>query len=115
MADIDSYKRKKEAETEQDITDMIQERKIKRIERKYNNIDNIVEIAAKNLIKDPEVSDSPVDTDWAVKFFSIAENKSNNDMQTLFGKILSDEVKRPGSYSVRTINLINSIDKKMQK
>ena len=58
-----------------------------------------------------ECSDEPVDEDWISWFFSFAENVTSEHMQRLWGKILAGEVKSPGSFSLRALELIKTISK----
>lgn len=97
---------------EVETLDRIQERTISREIRKQNNIDNISEIAAQEISQEEIVSEQPVDQDWATRFFDIAENISDEEMQMLWGKILAGEVKNPNSYSLRTLELLKNLSRK---
>jgi len=79
--------------------------------KKQNNIENITRIAADQFTEEEVISDEPVDDDWITRFFQNAENISNEMMQSLWGKILSGEVKKPGSFSLRTMELLRNITK----
>lgn len=56
-----------------------------------------------------EVSEQSVDSDWIARFFSYAEDVSNEEMQRLWGRLLSGEVSRPGSFSMRALELTKSL------
>ena len=58
------------------------------------------------------VTDEPLDEDWTTRFFKIAEEVSNEEMQALWGKILAGEIKQPKTYSLRTLELIRNLSKK---
>jgi hypothetical protein len=77
--------------------------------RKQTNIENITCIAANELKEEPSSTDEPVDEDWTTRFFNIAEDVSNDEMQALWGKILAGEIKQPRSYSLRTLELLKSL------
>jgi hypothetical protein len=47
-----------------------------------------------------------INEDWLTMFSKIAEQKSNEDVQLLLSKILSGEIRRPGSFSPKTINIL---------
>ena len=47
-----------------------------------------------------------VDKDWLTRFYSIAEDVSDETMQNLWAQILAGEVKRPKSYSLRTLDFL---------
>ncbi|MGB7925568.1 MAG: DUF2806 domain-containing protein [Pyrinomonadaceae bacterium] len=72
--------------------------------RRQENIENIIARTVKEL---PEnVDEKPVDEDWVFQFFELCQDVSNDEMQSLWSKLLAGEVTRPGSYSLRTLNLI---------
>ncbi len=58
-----------------------------------------------------EVSDEPVDEDWITRFFSYAGEISTEEMQTLWAQILAGEVKRPKSFSLRTLQVLRNLTK----
>ncbi len=80
--------------------------------KKQLNIENITAFAAEELKDEPPVTDEPLDEDWTTRFFRIAEDISNEEMQALWGKILAGEVKQPKSYSLRTLELIRNLSKR---
>lgn len=55
------------------------------------------------------ISQEPVSDDWRRRFFLHAENICDADLQFLWGKILAGEVASPGSYSLRTLEVLRSI------
>ncbi|MBP3443955.1 MAG: DUF2806 domain-containing protein [Methanocorpusculaceae archaeon] len=77
--------------------------------RKQNNLETVVLHASNELNDDSEVSDEPVDDYWATRFFDMAADISGEDMQIIWGKILAGEIKRPNSYSIRTLELLRSL------
>lgn len=73
------------------------------------NIETIAENATKAL---PEyVSDKPLSEDWRRQFFAGAENVCDQDLQFLWGKVLAGEVATPGSYSIRTLEVLKNLSK----
>lgn len=80
--------------------------------KKQLNIENVTAFAAEELKDEPAVTDEPLDEDWTTRFFKIAEEVSNEEMQALWGKILAGEIKQPKSYSLRTLELIRNLSKK---
>lgn len=93
----------------------LEERTQKRLEFKeqkhQNNIENITQKAAQNLESEDEVSEEPVDEDWTARFFSYAEDISSEEMQELWARILAGEIKRPKSYSLRTLDILRNLSK----
>ena len=90
----------------------IQERLLFSQVEKQNNIDNVVEVAAEQLGKENTVSEEPVDRHWSKRFFNIVEDVSDEEMQTLWGRILAGEIKSPQSYSLRALELLKNLSKK---
>lgn len=90
----------------------IQDRLIHKELRRQENIDNIGQIASEQLSQEESVSDEPVDEDWTTRFFNIVEDISDEEMQQLWGRILAGEVKRPQSYSLRTLELLKNLSKR---
>ena len=93
----------------------IEDRTQKRIDfqnvQKQINIESVTTFAAEELKDEPPVTDEPVDEDWTTRFFRIVEDISNEEMQTIWGKILAGEIKQPRSYSLRTLELIRNLAK----
>lgn len=79
--------------------------------KKQLNIENVTAFAAEELKNEPPVTDEPLDEDWTTRFFRIAEDISNEEMQALWGKILAGEIKQPKTYSLRTLELIRNLSK----
>lgn len=77
--------------------------------KKQRNIESITQKAAKSLETESAISDESVDEDWTSRFFNYAEDISNEEMQELWGRILAGEVKRPKSYSVRTLDILRNL------
>jgi len=78
--------------------------------RKQENIENITKEAIQNLPEDAHVGN--IEEDWIIDFFSKCENVSNRDMQSLWGKILSGEARKPGSFSKRTVLIVSTLDQR---
>jgi uncharacterized repeat protein (TIGR03899 family) len=93
------------------LEDRTQERLNFQETKKQLNIENVTAFAAEELKDEPPVTDAPLDEDWTTRFFRIAEDISNEEMQALWGKILAGEIKQPKSYSLRTLELIRNLSK----
>lgn len=74
-----------------------------------HNVEAIAENALKSLPK--KVADEPVSDDWRRNFFLEAENVCDADMQELWGRVLAGEVAKPGSFSLRTLNVLKSLSR----
>ena len=79
--------------------------------RKKENIDAVVNIALEDFSKSQKVPDEKADTDWLTRFFNIVENVSDEELRNTWGKILSQEIQTPGSYSLRTLSTISNLSK----
>ena len=77
--------------------------------KKQSNIEQITQYAAEELRNEQNVSSEKPDGDWTTRFFRISEDITSDQMQMLWGKVLSGEVKRPGSYSLRALDLLKNI------
>lgn len=78
--------------------------------RKQENIEAITAEAIRSLPNDADVS--KLDEDWIAHFFNHCDNTSDKEMQLLWGRILSEEAIKAGSFSKRTINLVATLNKK---
>ncbi len=89
----------------------IQERLIFKETERQNNIDRIAEKTAKQFELEENVSEEPVNKDWSKRFFNIAEDVSDEEMQEIWARILAGEIKKPNSYSLRTLELLKNLSK----
>ncbi len=80
--------------------------------KKQLNIESITANAAEELRDEPPVTNESIDENWSTRFFNIAEDISNNDMQAIWGRILAGEIKEPNSYSLRTLEFLKNISQK---
>jgi hypothetical protein len=78
------------------------------------NVDQVSEIAAADLKSEPLASGEPeappISEDWLNAFESEAAQMGSEQMQRLFGKILAGEIRRPTSYSIKTLKLMAQVD-----
>jgi hypothetical protein len=82
-----------------------------RIEQR--NRERIVELAAEELSRDAPKADAtePIDADWLNLFARIAAEKSDAEVQSLWGRILAGEIRRPGTTRLRTLARLATFDK----
>lgn len=78
--------------------------------RKQENIEKITAQAAASLPLDAKVEN--LDEDWIAHFFKQCDTVSDNEMQSLWSRLLSSEATNPGTFSKRTIDFISSVDKR---
>jgi hypothetical protein len=82
--------------------------------RKLENRAAAMKAALEDIETNPAAIDSPseIEDDWLNFFVRCAEDKSSEELQALFGKILSGEIRKPGSFSLRTIQIMSTISKR---
>lgn len=80
-------------------------------QKRQQNIEEITQKAANQIRSETEVSNEPVDEDWTSRFFNYAQDVSDEEMQILWAQILAGEVKKPKSYSLRTLELLKNLTK----
>lgn len=76
---------------------------------KQKNMETITGYACQELLGDSDVSSNPLDETWATRFFDMASDISDDEMQRIWGKILAGEVKRPKTYSLRTLEALRNM------
>lgn len=76
---------------------------------KQNNIEAVVNQSYQMLEGEPLVPNEPVDQGWLLRFMDSVEDISDSDLQRLWAKILSGEIKQPKSYSLRTLETLRNI------
>ena len=76
---------------------------------KQQNIENVVDNAYAQLEKIDEVSSEPVNQDWMIRFFNSVEDISDEHIQKIWSTILAGEIKKPNSYSYRTLEKLKNM------
>lgn len=80
--------------------------------REEVNVNKAIIHAEEALTEDPqEPPDRNIDDDWINRWKEYASKVSADDLQQLWGKLLAGEVKSPGRYSLRTLDLLRNISK----
>jgi hypothetical protein len=81
--------------------------------RKLENRAAATKVALEDLDTNASATDAPseIDDDWLNFFARLSEDKSAEELQRLFGKILSGEIRKPGSFSLRTVQIMSTISK----
>ncbi|OIQ00754.1 MAG: hypothetical protein AUK35_02615 [Zetaproteobacteria bacterium CG2_30_46_52] len=95
--------------SELSLEDRAQQRIEFKEQKQQRNIESITQKAAESLEPENSVSDEPVDEDWTSRFFNYAEDISSEEMQGLWGRILAGEIKKPKSYSLRTLDILRNL------
>ena len=98
---------RRERLSESDIR--IQNRLMAQERMRQKNIDDVVDIAANQLKGEKEVPKDKISVDWATRFFNTIQDISDEEMKLIWGKLLAGEIKTPGSYSLRAIELLKNL------
>ena len=77
--------------------------------KKQENIEGIIQKAIPNLEDSSEPQN--MEDDWITNFFDKCRIVSDEEMQSLWAKVLAGEANAPGTYSKRTVNFLGSLDK----
>lgn len=92
-----------------------------RVIREQINLDMISQNAATeirntsdaNVQSESEESGNLISDDWLNVFETEARLKSTEEAQVFFGKVLAGEIRKPGSFSTRTVRILASLDQKV--
>lgn len=86
------------------------ERLVHQEARKQENIENITARAASAIPSNAKTED--LEEDWLTHFFDKCDKISDEQMQSLWSRLLTGEATKPGTYSKRTVDFVASMDKK---
>ncbi|SNR73391.1 Protein of unknown function [Methylobacillus rhizosphaerae] len=76
------------------------------------NISKAILIAEEKLSQSTsEANDKEVESDWMYSWREKTKGISSEEMQRLWGNVLAGEIVRPGTYSLRTLELLKNISK----
>lgn len=117
-AKAQSYLAKKKAQTDAEVEilrlqgqEKVAQYVLARNNQKVENVEEIVSKAKQQFAPDEQVSEEPVEKDWLNRFLNIAEEISDEDMQDIWGRVLAGEIKKPKSYSLRTLEVLRNLSK----
>ncbi|MBI3741790.1 MAG: DUF2806 domain-containing protein [Chloroflexi bacterium] len=81
--------------------------------RRQRNLEAIIKKASQQLPS--EVSNEKVEEDWTAQFLNYAQDIGNEEMQTIWARLLAGEVTHPGSFSLRALNVVRLLQPKDAK
>lgn len=97
-------------ETENELIQRTEQRLLTKEVKRQTNIEKTLLLAKDDLEQSSEpVSNEPVSEDWATRFFNIAQDVNDEDMQILWARVLAGEVKKPKSFSLRTLETLKNL------
>ncbi len=99
------------AESEIEVADLHRRAEMRRAQEDVWYQRNMEQIAGKAtpLLTDGSQPDK-VEDDWMANFFDKARSVSNEQMQSLWARVLAGESNAPGAFSRRTINTLANLD-----
>ena len=83
--------------------------------RKQNNKESVAKATIEHLSageSQETTSPKPVDSDWMNVFERHAENASSERLQDIWGRVLAGEIRKPTTFSLRTLSFISQLDRK---
>ena len=83
-------------------------------QKRQHNIRSVLEAAATDL-GDEEVPDRDPNLDWTARFFRDVQDVSTAEMQHLWSRVLAAEVRQTNSTSLRTLEILRSLDPRVAK
>ena len=92
-----------------DFGSLIRERIEYQEQKRFANIQAVTGKAAV-MLEGTEVDDAEPDHDWTARFFNDVQDVSSERLQELWVKVLKGEVERPGSTSLRTLDILKNLD-----
>jgi hypothetical protein len=110
-ARIKSNTAKAKVQSKIDLADLV---RTEDEQRKLSNRIAAAKAAIDDIEANPPSADaaSAIEDDWLNFFARLAEDKSSEELQLLFGRILSGEIRKPGSFSLRTLLFMSTISKR---
>lgn len=118
MADAKAYAAELEAKTKNKVAlieaqgkDALANYVAAKETRKMRNTVAVIEKAQTHFTEGEKVSDEPVDEGWKNRFFEIVEEISDEELREIWGHVLAGEVKKPKSYSLRTLEVLRNLTK----
>ncbi len=79
--------------------------------KKEHNIESVIGKAELELGDKTTDSTEEVDEDWYTRFFSIVEDISDEQLQSLWARILAGEILKPRTYTYRFLSVLSNISK----
>ena len=76
---------------------------------KQENLNAIMKEAKQNTLIDTQADDNDIDVGWILKFLDLAGNISNEMLQKVWGKILSQKIKNSSSISLHSLMVIANL------
>lgn len=82
---------------------------------KQSNIESVLKLTYDEIKTLDAVDKKPVDENWIVRFFNSVQDVSSEDLQKIWAKLLSGEIKKSGSVSLRTMEHLKNLSSEEAK
>lgn len=76
------------------------------------NVEAVCANAAEEFAQDSSVPEEKPEPEWVLRFMDISSGISTEELQHMWGRILAGEIKRPGSFSLRTLDVLRNLSRK---
>lgn len=96
-----------------DASKKLQRRKAMQAQRQLHNLEKILEQAMD--FSPAQGSEENLDPDWFFSFINMAENVHSPAMQELWAKIFATEISQPGSFSLRSLAILQQLTQRDAK
>lgn len=93
------------------LTDRAAERLQYQEAKVQQNIESVFSNAAEELSRETEVPEEKPQAEWVYRFIDISKGISTEDLQNLWGRVLAGEIRKPGSFSLRTLDVLRNLSK----
>lgn len=112
VAEAEAKAEKIQAVTQVEITKLQRRAMVRFLAEEAKRQNNIESITAKALPEvSPEAKPETMEDDWIANFFDRCRLISDEEMQSLWARVLSGEANSPGRFSRRTVDLLGTLDK----
>ena len=112
VAEAEVKAAKIKAESDIEITDLQRRAERCRFEEDARHQKNMEDITAKAIpYLNENANPDGVDDDWLANLFNKCRIVSDDEMQSLWARVLAGEANTPGTYSKRTVNFVSELDK----
>lgn len=76
------------------------------------NVEAVCANAAEELAQESSVPEEKPEPEWVSRFMDISSGISTEELQHMWGRILAGEMKKPGSFSLRTLDVLRNLSRK---
>ena len=112
VAKAEAEAEKIKAVSEIEMMDLHRQAEQRRIEEEAKHQKNMEDIAAKAAPHlNEDANPDAMDDDWIANLFDKCRIVSDDEMQSLWSRLLAGEANAPGTFSKRTVNFVSELDK----